>query len=193
MMSKLHPIFEIARTTAWIQVCKPLMFALGNDEAIIFGELLSRNNHFSREDKLTKDGYFYNTMWDLASGTNLNDHRQRLAINNLVAIGLIKTRVKDVPPKRYFKIMNDPDLLAMIIDFGTQKARRIKEDANSQIFKELIFNHVKNPYSSNKPNGTGGGDAIDPEQVAVMRAAYLLKEQENRDKYANMDVNEYDG
>lgn len=190
-MSKLHPIFEIARTTAWVQVCKPLMMALGNDEAIIFGELLSKNKYFTDRDELTQDGYFFNTMWDLASDTNLNDHRQRLAINKLVAVGLLKMKVKGIPPKRYFRIQNDPNLFVRIIEFGVEKALRMRQGLNSQIFKELILNDVEKPICINKPNGDE--DSIAPEQREIMQAGFIDKARTERLKRESRKPEELDG
>lgn len=171
MSKELHPVFEIARTTAWIQVCKPLMFALGNDEALIFGELLSKNKYFTDRDELTESGFFYNTVWDLASETNLNDHKQRLAINNLTISGLLETKVKGIPPKRFFKIVNNPELFLNIIAFGIEKARRVRDGLNSQIFKESILNNFKKPYSNNKPNSI---DEIPKENIAIIRSAFQV-------------------
>ena len=152
------------------------MMALGNDEAIIFGELLSKHNYFAGKDELTQEGYFFNTVTDLASDTNLNDHRQRLAIGNLIEVGLLKMKVKGVPPKRFFKITNDSELFAQIIEFGAEKAQRMKQGLNSQDFKELILNDVEKHICIKKHKGA----QIKPEQVQIMRAAFMVTNTFNR-------------
>jgi hypothetical protein len=142
------------------------MFALGNDEAIVFGELLSRQVYFEAKGELTTDDYFFNTFWDLASAVNLNDHRQRTAVKNLQQIGLIDMRVRHVPPKRYFRVENRPLLLANVIRFGIEKAERIKKDHNFEIFKESILTKSQNHY--NKNNGerrVGNFDPTSEEQI----------------------------
>jgi hypothetical protein len=131
-MSKLkHPLFELLRSDAHISVNKALMFALGNDEALIYAELLSRHVYFESRE-LLEDGYFYNTIEDLFSGTNLSVYKQRAAINNLKLVGLVDMAVKGLPPKRFFKIENSPELLSELIEIGREKGRKARRDANKR-------------------------------------------------------------
>lgn len=63
-MEKLtHPLFELLRSDAWIHESKALRWALGNDEATIYAELLSRHDYFQSRGQLTSEGYFFRRLY----------------------------------------------------------------------------------------------------------------------------------
>uniref|UniRef100_A0A6H2A2C3 Uncharacterized protein n=1 Tax=viral metagenome TaxID=1070528 RepID=A0A6H2A2C3_9ZZZZ len=122
-MSKLnHPIFDLLRADAHISVNKALRWALGNDEATIYSELLSRNAYFSDRDKLDPDGFFFNTIEDLYAGTHIADKAQRSAITNLKNLGLIDVKVQGIPAMRFFKIIDCPTILSDLLQKGKMLA-----------------------------------------------------------------------
>lgn len=85
----MNPIYDLLRSDGSIVVNKNLIFAIGLNESIIYAELVSRFNYFSDRGNLASDGYFYNTISDLQSGTGLGEKPQRAAIKNLEKLGLI--------------------------------------------------------------------------------------------------------
>ena len=113
-----NPLYDLLRADAHISISKALMFAIGNNEAIIYSELLSRQAYFADRGTLTDDGYFFNTVADLYSGTNLTKYQQQKAISNLKDMQLIDMEVKGIPPKRFFRIENNPDLLLGLLRKG---------------------------------------------------------------------------
>jgi hypothetical protein len=123
-MSKLNPIYELARSDGYISSNKCLRWALGRDEADIYAVLLSRNAYFEDREELTPDGYFFNTINDIYQATAINEKAQRAAINNLKKSGLIDVERRGIPPTRFFKIIDDLSLLARIIKKGREKARK---------------------------------------------------------------------
>jgi hypothetical protein len=156
-MSKLqNPLYELLRADGYVNISKALMFAIGNDEALIYSELLSRYAYFAEKGDLNDYGYFYNTVEDLWSGTNLSDYKQRAAIASLKRIGLISIQVRGIPPKRFFRIENNPELLAELIVQGREKARRVNKDANSQKTSELILKKLQINNNKNNENDFGG-------------------------------------
>lgn len=108
---QMNPIYDLLRADGSIVINKNLIFAIGLNESIIYAELVSRFNYFSDRDNLTDDGYFFNTINDLQSGTGLGEKPQRTAINNLKQIGLINADRRGIPPKRYFSIIDNEVLL----------------------------------------------------------------------------------
>lgn len=79
---------------------KYLAHAIGLHEAIIYSALFSKSG--CGNPKSTE--WFEYTVDDLYSETTFSDSQQRKAIKKLVECGLIETKVKGTPPKRYFKI-----------------------------------------------------------------------------------------
>lgn len=147
-MSKLlydvHPLsvfFDLLRSDAHISVNKALMFAIGVNEALIYSELLSRQAYFDSRDQLTEDGYFFNTIDDLESGTSLSVYQQRIAINNLKKLGLIDVQVKGLPPKRFFKIEQDTAALVNLLNQGKNQAEKVRK-----------FTKIQNLVETNKTN-----------------------------------------
>lgn len=145
----INGFFELLRSNGCIVINKNLSKNIGLNEAIIYSELVSRFLYFKEKNQLTDDGFFFNTVEDLEEGTTLNDYMQRKSINNLKELGLIETSLKNIPPKRYFKIIENTELLnSLITKKSNQKALRI----NSLNFKEL---NVKNLKTNNtKDNNT---------------------------------------
>lgn len=138
------------------------MFAIGVNEAIIFSELLSRQAYFEDKDQLDEDGYFYNTVCDLQSGTALTDYQQRTAIANLKKLDLIDIRISGIPPKRFFRINPNTITLVNLLAEGKDKAnnaRKPKYNHNSQETSELIPRKLDTNKNNNK------GKAILPDDL----------------------------
>ena len=86
----------------YIMFNRELARAIGNDAAILFGELCSEYNYFEEIGELFEDGSFYSTMENIEERVNLTPYQQRKAINILEEFGLLTTYKKGVPPVRYF-------------------------------------------------------------------------------------------
>lgn len=141
-MSKLtHPVYAMLTADAWIQVNKSLRWSLGNDEAVIYAELIAANIYFEKRSELTEDEYFFNTIEDLYLKTHIEKRAQRSAITKLKNAGLIDMVVQGLPPVRYFKIHNDPELLIRYLQKGKElienvrKATEINKKDKTALFK----------------------------------------------------------
>lgn len=126
-VDNLHAIYVVLEGNAFLMTHKALAHAVGLNEATIFSELLSRRKYFLSRGILGRDGYFFNTINDLQAATSLTAYQQRVATANLRKVGLIDCKVKGVPPKRYFLINNDPNLLIEILRDGEHKMECLKE------------------------------------------------------------------
>jgi hypothetical protein len=124
-------IYRILRADGSITTNKNLIFGIGLNEAIIYSELLSRYYYFEDKGQLQDDGSFFNTIDDLYLGTGLGDRAQRTAIKNLNKLGLLAVKNKGVPPKRYFKINFDNEVISHYLNKGKEiiqaKKLEIKE------------------------------------------------------------------
>jgi len=117
----MNPIYDLLRADGSIVINKNLIFAIGLHESIIYAELVSRFNYFSDRENLTGDGYFYNTISDLQSGTGLGEKAQRTAIKSLESLGLIDIDRRGMPPKRHFTILDNEPLLKDLLVKGKIK------------------------------------------------------------------------
>lgn len=147
-MSKLSPIYDLLRSDAFITVNKLLSLAIGVNESNLFSELLSRHNYFDEREMLTDEGYFFNTIDDLYLGTGLSAYQQRLAIKNLVALGLIDSQVRGLPPTRYFRINQDDEVIRELLKNGRQITRKVRYNQKNE---ETSFFKVKKLHG-NKNN-----------------------------------------
>ncbi len=125
MKEKAMQVLNLLRADSSITLNKMLLHGVGVDEAIVYCELVSRFFYFA--DNLTPDGYFFNTIIDLQKGTGLSGKRQRSAIRNLEKVGLLKTSLRGIPRKRYFKIETDIDVILAQISKGQEKVKQLEE------------------------------------------------------------------
>ena len=146
---------DLLRNDGSIILNKNLIFSLGHNATIVYSELLSRFKYFLEKDKLTDDGYFYNTVDDLRLGTGLAKTAQTNAINKLIDVGLIKKDLRGLPPKRHFKIIPDGDLLRKCIEEGRQEITELEEKLteNADMAKKDYNKRLKE-YVADYSNGT---------------------------------------
>jgi predicted transcriptional regulator len=114
-----NPILDFLRSDGSIVVNKKLAHSIGLHEAIIYSELISKFCYFAERGQL-ENGYFYNVSENLFADTTLSAKQQRSAINNLESLGLIKTQIRGVPAKKYFKIIQDMRLITNVVLEGKE-------------------------------------------------------------------------
>lgn len=135
-------ILDLLRSNGSIVVNKNLVHAIGLDAAIMFSELISKQQYFADRGQLTEDGFFFNTVDNIRLDTGLGEKPQRAAIKKLEMLGVIKTDKRGLPAKRYFKVTEDEQLITGILVAGKNK--------KSELEKELIIKGDKK--KSAKPN-----------------------------------------
>ena len=86
----------------WMVNWKLVQYFNGFDEAITLAYLCSMQNRFAGSD-----GSFYRTIPSMKGDTTLDGRRQRKAINNLLALGLIESKSFGMPKTRHFCIRPD--------------------------------------------------------------------------------------
>lgn len=171
MIKSLSPIYDLIRADGSIVINKNLIFALGMNESIIYTELLSKFNYFFIRETIMDDGFFFNTVDNLQLDTGLGEKSQRSAIVKLKNLNLIDYKLHGVPPKRYFKIIDDTELLFSIIEEGRLKRQALEKKqlesvAKSKLrllggFKNSVEEEIKTPLvrvNNTKPNNTKPND-----------------------------------
>ena len=131
----MNAIFQLLNPANTVTVNRPLAHAVGLAEAIIYGALISKFYYYSERGMLD-NGWFYSTAPDLAESTTLSERQQKRAIDNLVAVGLLRSELRGMPAKRCFRIVEDISLLQRLISEGEAKIREIKPAAAERYEKK---------------------------------------------------------
>ncbi len=128
-----------------------LAHSVGVTETIIFYTLIGKFYYYSNNQMLEEDGWFYVTVPDLHESTSFGDKVQRKAIKHLTDLGFIQSTVKGLPPKRYFKINNNLNLLQEFLVKGKEICDDIKIKAQEDSAKKaeaIREKKAKNPSKS---------------------------------------------
>lgn len=99
-----------------IVVNKALMRAIGLHEAIVYSELVSKEAYFAGRNQLTDEDYFFNVADNMSEDTGLSGKQIRSAVNELVRLKLIATKVKGIPARKYYKVLNDGSGMGKVFD-----------------------------------------------------------------------------
>ena len=175
------PITDLLRNDGFVIYNRNLARNIGVNEAILYSELLSRWNYFKERGQLTEDGFFFNTVKDLEDGTALSDYQQRRALNSLKEKGLIEMEVRGIPAKRYFRIVEDSELIASYLV--------PPEEGRSQETKELELekldtNKINRIRIKNKNEIKEGGQAPTIEtkanSISLAKQTTLLDKKETK-------------
>lgn len=148
-------ITNILNPNNTLSVNRPLAHAIGVNAAIVFAALIAKQAYYEEQQMLDDSGYFYSTIDDLEESTALSFNKQKKALDVLVDVGLIDFCVKGVPPRRYFKIVDDETALANLLDIGSSICKKVENQfaENSQINLQesdnSIFEKIENQFSEN--------------------------------------------
>lgn len=136
-------IVDMLRSDGSITVNKRLIRELGTLEALLYSELLSRYRYFADQDRLTTDGYFYNTIEDLQEGTGMTRRQQDAIIKNLVEAGVLDVSVRGIPAKRHFRISSKHTKRLMELFLNDKPKKKTSADLVIETFQRA--GAVKDP------------------------------------------------
>ena len=95
---------SLLASSNYIILNKDLIRILGLHEAVLIGELCSEYLYWESTNQLVDDEYFYATREKLEEKTCINARFQRIAMNNLVAKGILTIKRRGIPCQLYYKI-----------------------------------------------------------------------------------------
>lgn len=101
--SKNMNILSLLASDNYIVINRDLLKKYGINVALMLCELASEYNYFDQNGKL-ENGMFYSTIDNINERTGLSKYQQSEALKVLDNIGIVKSVVKGIPAKRYFKI-----------------------------------------------------------------------------------------
>ena len=99
-------IINLLANNGYIVLNKTLMKKVGLHEAILLGELSSEYVYWNKRNEL-EEGYFYSTRENIEEQTMLSSHQQRIAMENLKKLDILKIRQIGMPSKNYYSIEED--------------------------------------------------------------------------------------
>lgn len=117
-----------------IIINRALAKEIGLHEAIVYAELLSKCNWYKANNKLNK-GWFFSTIEDLQDSTTLSGYQQRKAIKHLRALGLIDVKWRGMPKSRYFKIIEDSEIILKLLSSKNKSSS--DEETKPPVVKKL--------------------------------------------------------
>ena len=116
-------ILSLLASDNYIVINRDLLKKYGINVALMLCELASEYNYFDQNGKL-EDGMFYSTIGNIHERTGLSKYQQSEALKVLDNIGIVKSVVKGIPAKRYFKI-DVEELAKQIVNFSLSSCKEI--------------------------------------------------------------------
>ena len=97
-------MIKLVASSCFLTVNVAIAHELGLDSAVMLGELASTQVYWEERGAVDENGMFYETAEQIEEKTTLSPYKQAKAIKELEARGLIKTKMKGVPAKKYFLV-----------------------------------------------------------------------------------------
>ena len=137
--SDFYSFIQMLNPTNTAHYNRLVAHAIGVNEAIIYASLISKTVYYNSNNMLDEDGFFYATANDIQGSTALTQRQQETAIKRLVSLGLIETVRKGIPAKKYFRIIQDKDLLINVLSEGekAEMAFKNKKSADKPLYNQF--------------------------------------------------------
>lgn len=116
-------ILSLLASDNYIVINRDLLKKYGINVALMLCELASEYNYFEQSGKL-EDGMFYSTIDNINERTGLSKYQQSEALKVLDKIGIVKSVVKGIPAKRFFKI-DVEELAKQIVNISPSSCKEI--------------------------------------------------------------------
>ena len=136
---------SLLSSSSFIMTNKILIKAVGTDAAIILGELCSEYNYWEQRGELTDKEWFYSTRENIEDNTGLSEHKQRMAINQLLKMELIQTKRMGIPCKTYYKL-NELNIL----NCYTNTQKKLLEISKNPVVEILDNKTLNNSNTSDE-------------------------------------------
>ena len=138
-------ILSILASDNYIVINRDLLKKYGINVTLMLCELASEYNYFDKNGKL-EDGMFYSTIDNISERTGLSKYQQAEALKALDDDGIVKSVIKGMPAKRYFKI-DVEELTKQIANISLSSCKEIRKQAGEKL--ETKNNDIKLINKSN--------------------------------------------
>lgn len=129
--SKNMNILSLLASDNYIVINRDLLKKYGINVTLMLCELASEYNYFEQSGKL-EDGMFYSTIDNINERTGLSKYQQSEALKVLDKIGIMKSVVKGIPAKRFFKI-DVEELAKQIVNISPSSCKEIGKLAGEKL------------------------------------------------------------
>lgn len=184
----LNGLYEAFASYNTMVTNRLLAHAIGRDEALIYQTLLSKRNYYQQKNLLDEEGYFYSTVADLQESTTLSKFQQASATKKLEEIGLIKAKLKGIPAKKYFCILENNELLVSLLNIGLEKSNSYKKKSHEN---SLNSQRLKNLTSCNEKT-TQQGDEYKNDLESGLNSQKSINLTSCSEETKQQDVNKFD-
>lgn len=116
-------ILSLLASDNYIVINRDLLKKYGINVTLMLCELASEYNYFDKSGMLD-DGMFFSTIDNIYEKTGLSKYQQTEALKVLDKIGIVKSVVKGIPAKRYFKI-DVEELAKQIVNISPSSCKKI--------------------------------------------------------------------
>ena len=153
MQEKIN-IVSLLASDNFIVINRDMLKRYGLNVTLMLCELASEYNYYNKEGKLEEDGLFFSTIENISDKTGLSRYQQAEALKTLDQMGIVKTIVKGIPAKRYFKL--DVEKLAKQIVNNSPSSLQKTDKLD---VKKLATNNNNNIKINNNNNNKGQAEA----------------------------------
>lgn len=143
--TKNRNILSILASDNYIVINRDLLKKYGINVTLMLCELASEYNYFDKSGKL-EDGMFYSTIDNISERTGLSKYQQAEALKALDEDGIVKSVIKGMPAKRYFKI-DVEELTKQIANISLSSCKEIRKQDGEKL--ETKNNDIKLINKSN--------------------------------------------
>ena len=139
-------VLQLIASSSFLTVNMAIAKQVGNDAAILLAELASSQVYFENNGMLT-DGMFFETVELIEDRTNLTKYQQAKAVKVLEESGILRTKLKGIPAKRYFFV--DGEKIVELVDHKKSKnLTTVGQKTSPQEVKKLDRNNKR--YNKNR-------------------------------------------
>jgi len=132
----------LGQSSFWI-VNKSIARYTGIESAVLLADLIDKQGYFETRNELDPEGYFYNTADNIEVSTSLTYHCQKKCLNVLKDIGFVETKLKGIPAKLHFKVVENK-----ILNFLNTGSEEIQKQEPKEV--ETKNNSLNNNKNDNK-------------------------------------------
>ena len=130
--NKINYIFGLLNPTNTMTVNRPLAFAIGLQETVMYQALLSKYVYYRDNNMLIDGEWFYSTVEDLEESTTLSRKQQTRCADTLIELKLIKKEKRNSPPKNHYCINFDLEIIENLINKGLETIEQRKEKHSAE-------------------------------------------------------------
>ena len=170
---KKNTVKELLLMNNYYSLNKTLVSRLGIEEAFFICLLAEAEQLFKGHER---DGYFFQTAKEIESRSGLSSYKQRTIIASLEEKGLIKTDLKGIPAKRYFKLEYE-NISNFIFEGEETEKEEVEETSETPDVKKFDNKESSDPEK-------GGGLTTRCEKIS-QQAVKKLNNSESKNSTSN--------